>query len=74
MDRRLTTTPNENGAYLTEILTFCERHGMSQTGFGAAARGDRSLIPNLRAGRRLRPQTRALVDAFMQTLDRGREG
>ena len=46
---------------------------MSPTTFGVKAMGDRALIPNLRHGRRLHPETREKIDAFMQLERRRRE-
>jgi hypothetical protein len=50
---------------LDEIEAFLIRHGMAPTAFGDGALGDRHFVRQLRAGRRLWPETEAKVRTFM---------
>lgn len=52
---------------LTDIEAFLETHGMKPTAFGDLALKDRHLVRQLRAGRRLWPETEAKVRHFMVT-------
>lgn len=51
---------------LSEIANFLARTGMSPTAFGRAALNDAMLIPNMKKGRRLWPETEARVRDFME--------
>jgi len=53
---------------LQEIENFLARQdvAMSETGFGKQAVNDGKFIPNLRAGRRVWPETEDRVRAFMR--------
>ena len=52
---------------LHDIEAFLEAQGISATSFGAQALGDRHLVRQLRAGRRVWPETEAKVRRFMAT-------
>lgn len=52
---------------LTEIEAFLATHEMAATRFGDEALGDRHLVRQLRAGRRVWPETAAKVRTFMAT-------
>ncbi len=49
---------------LPEIEAFLKRHSLAPTAFGAAL-GDRHFVRQLRAGRRVWPETAAKVRVFM---------
>jgi hypothetical protein len=51
---------------LVEIDRFLRRSGMSPTRFGLLAIKDRSLVHDLRRGRKLRPDTEERIAAFMK--------
>jgi hypothetical protein len=50
---------------LQDIELFMEEYGLGATTFGDKAMGDRHLVRQLRAGRRLWPETEAKVRKFM---------
>lgn len=52
---------------LSEIEAFLDAHGMAAATFGALARNDRHLVRQLRAGRRLWPETATEIRKFMAT-------
>lgn len=52
---------------LQDIEAFLETQGMSATAFGDQALGDRHFVRQLRAGRRMWPETEAKVRHFMAT-------
>lgn len=52
---------------LTEIELFMAAHGLSQWQFGQRALGDRRFIKEIRAGRRVWPETASKVRQFMAT-------
>lgn len=55
---------------LSEIEGFLTRTGMSPTAFGRGSLGDPCLVPDLKEGRRLWPETEAKVRAFMKQRKR----
>lgn len=55
--------------WLTRIQEFLDRHRMSKSRFGLESVGDRSLIPQLEAGRDCRFSTIARIDAYMRRKD-----
>lgn len=50
---------------LEEILTFCEAQEMSETRFGELALNDKPFVSQLRAGRRVWPETSDKVRRFI---------
>lgn len=50
---------------LLDITQFCERHGLAETTFGHLALGDKPFVKQLRAGRRVWPETEQKVRDFM---------
>jgi hypothetical protein len=52
---------------INDIEAFMASHGVSPTAFGQRALGDRHFVRQLRAGRRLWPETEAKVRTFMAT-------
>lgn len=50
---------------LQDIEAFLEAHEISATAFGDSALGDRHLVRQLRAGRRVWPETEQKVRDFM---------
>lgn len=52
---------------LHDIEAFLEAQGISATSFGDQALGDRHFVRQLRAGRRVWPETEAKVRRFMAT-------
>jgi hypothetical protein len=57
---------------LSDIEAFLEAHEMSATKFGDEAMADRHFVRQLRAGRRVWPETEAKARRFMATY-RGAE-
>ena len=51
------------------ISGLCRKHAIPESSFGRIAVSDPRLVGDLRAGRRLRPKTRARVGAFIATLE-----
>ncbi len=58
------TVPND--LLLTEIEAYLMASGMSPTAFGDAALKDRHFVRQLRAGRRVWPETAARARTFMR--------
>jgi hypothetical protein len=54
-------------ALLSEIELFMNTHNLSATKFGQDALGDRHFVKQLRAGRRVWPETAEKVRRFMAT-------
>jgi len=52
---------------LTDIEAFLGTHSMAPTRFGVEALADRHFVKQLRAGRRVWPETEARVRLFMAT-------
>ena len=52
---------------LADILAFCETHGLSIWQFGELALQDKPFVKQLKAGRRIWPETEAKVRRFMAT-------
>jgi len=52
---------------ISDIEAFMAAHQISPTSFGLRALNDRHLVKQLRAGRRLWPETEAKVRRFMAT-------
>lgn len=52
---------------IDDIAAFCETHGLAETRFGELAMNDKPFVTQLRAGRRLWPETEAKVRRFMAT-------
>lgn len=52
---------------LTDIEAFLQTHDIAPTAFGNDALGDRHFVKQLRAGRRVWPETEAKVRQFMAT-------
>lgn len=52
---------------LTEIEAFLSRTGMGASYFGKTAVGNSELVPRLRSGGRIWPETEMKVRAFMLT-------
>lgn len=52
---------------LSEIELFMSTHDLSQWQFGQRALGDRHFVKQLRAGRRVWPETAQKVREFMAT-------
>lgn len=50
---------------LQEIEAFCRTHGVRESRFGRDAVNDTNFVPQLRAGRRLWPETAAKVRLYM---------
>jgi hypothetical protein len=53
---------------LREIEAFIETHGLSPSRFGIAAVGDQHLIKDIKAGRRLWPETESRIRLYMATF------
>lgn len=49
------TTPQRD--LLDAILSYCDKHGITETGFGKRAVGDPNLVRDMKAGRELRSST-----------------
>jgi hypothetical protein len=58
---------------LSDILKFCETHGLSEWSFGQDALNDRHLIRQLREGRELRRGTVAKIRNHMVTYSPDRQ-
>jgi hypothetical protein len=54
---------------LTDIETFCERHGMAETRFGELAMGDKPFVKQLREGRNVQMRTAEKVRRFMAAYE-----
>jgi len=54
---------------LTDIHTFCDKHGIAPTRFGELALNDKPFVAQLENGRRLWPETEAKVRQFMATYE-----
>lgn len=52
---------------IAEIEGFLKRTGMAESAFGRAAVNDWAFVRDLRAGRRVWPETEAKVRRFMAT-------
>jgi hypothetical protein len=52
---------------LTDIEAFLKTHDMAPTKFGDDGMGDRHFVRQLRAGRRVWPETEAKARQFMAT-------
>ena len=52
---------------ITDIEDFCSRHGFAETRFGLESLGDKPFVSQLKAGRRVWPETEARIRAFMDT-------
>lgn len=50
---------------LSDISDFCSRHDIAPSTFGSLALNDKAFVGQLRAGRRIWPETEAKVRAFM---------
>jgi hypothetical protein len=50
---------------LNDIELFLSTHGMKPTAFGEKALGDKHLVRQLRAGRRVWPETENSIRQFM---------
>jgi hypothetical protein len=55
---------------LQTIEQFCVDRGISASGFGALALNDKAFVHQLRAGRRVWPETEAKVLNFMREFER----
>ena len=52
-------------ALLSEVEDFLREFGITPSGFGRRSLGDPALVGELRAGRRVWPETAARIRAFM---------
>lgn len=52
---------------IRDIDAFCEKQGMSPWQFGVLALNDKPFVKQVRAGRRVWPETEARVRHFMRT-------
>lgn len=50
---------------LSDIEAFCDAHDLSTTRFGELALNDKPFVKQIRAGRRLWPETEQRVRSFM---------
>jgi hypothetical protein len=50
---------------LTEIDSFCQRHGLAPTKFGLLALNDKAFVAQIKNGRRVWPETEAKIRKFM---------
>ena len=56
---------------LSEILAFCERHGMAKTTFGLRALNNKAFVSGLEGGRDVLSSTVKRVRSFMAGIDAG---
>jgi hypothetical protein len=52
---------------LSDIMAFCEAHGLPESRLGELALNDKPFVSQLRKGRRVWPETEAKVRRFMAT-------
>lgn len=58
---------------ITEINAFCDRHNLPPTRFGMLALNDKAFVSQVKAGRRIWPETEVKVRHFMTTYRPTRE-